>query len=372
MSLPAYQPRPWLFNGRLQTARVPLSKPSPLHSRYPSRRLILPLDDGTDDAVDCYHYWPKDTGQRGESKSRDSESRDSESPNSDSGPHNGSDERPLFVLLHGLGGHAHSAYSTCTADSLLAAGYPVLMPNFRGAGTGRGLASVLHHPGRSEDIDLLLGSLEKRHPDLVTPRTLLVGFSLGGHLLLKFLADYEVGSPDRHRQIVGAVTVSAPLALDGTSRALSEWLNYPFNLYLLRKIKADSLRENSNLSDDERRRLQAARTVRQVDDTVTAPMLGFDDAEAYYAANSAIDDLDAITLPTVLIHSLDDPFVAAGDYDHPVLSSNPALDVVLLPDGGHVGFFSGQSGNRWLDRTLIELEQQRFWDAGAAERRVHG
>ena len=339
VDLPTYRPKPWLFSGQLQTARVPFSKASGLHRKYPSRRLVLPLDDGSGDAMDCYHYWPADTPQ---------------APSPDN-------EKPLFLLLHGLGGHAHSAYVSCSAESLLAAGYPVLMPNFRGAGSGRDLAQVLHHPGRSEDIDLLMRALERDEPDLVTPTTIAVGYSLGGHLLLKFLADYEVGTSDNHEQFRGAVTVSAPLALSKTSLALSRWANYPFNLYLLRKIKQDSLRENSNLTDSERTALKAARTVRQVDETVTGPRLGFDGAEAYYAANSAIDELSEIALPTVMIHSADDPFVPQADYDHESLVGNDCLDTVLLPDGGHVGFFTGQAGSRWLDRTLIELMRQRFW-----------
>ena len=330
--LPPYKPRPWLFDGRLQTIGVPLSKPSELSKQFGSKRYVLPLDDGTGDSTDLYHYWP-----------------------SDREPATG--DRPTFLLIHGLGGHAHSAYIARSAKNLLAAGHDVLMPNFRGAGTARDLARVLHHPGRSDDLDVILRAMEKAAPELATRDTILVGYSLGGHLVLKFLADFDVSPEGSHSQIQLAVTVSAPLSLDGTSKRLSETLNWPFNKYLLHKIRHEVLRENAVLTEREREQLKAARTVRDVDNNVTAPRLGFEDAEAYYAANSAIDDLGDIALPTLMIHSLDDPFVANEDYDCDAIGENDLLDVILLPDGGHVGFFTGQSGPRWIDQALLRLAE---------------
>ena len=338
IDLPPYKPRPWLFSGKLQTIGVPVLGHRPLEKQFPSQRLTVPFDDGSGDRTDVYHYWPG-RPQRFRSD----------------GP------RPRFLLLHGLGGHAHSAYIECSAAALLEAGYEVLLPNFRGAGSARDLAAILHHPGRSDDLHLLLTSMQRHRPDLFDRDLIAVGYSLGGHLLLKFLADHDVGHTDGdrlHPRLKLAVTVSAPLSLASTSERLTEWQNSPFNLYLLRKIKHDVLRPNASLSASEREAIAAARTVWQLDDTFTAPRLGEESAEAFYAAHSAIDELEEITLPTVMIHSLDDPFVPNADYSHPHIEANRHLAPVLLPDGGHVGFFTGQSGPRWLDRTLLRLAEE--------------
>ena len=346
IDLPPYKPRPWLFSGKLQTIGVPLAKVRDLHKDYPSRRYVLPLDDNSGDATDLYHYWP-----------------------SHRGPAEG--DKPAFLLVHGLGGHAHSAYITCSAANLLAAGHDVLMPNFRGAGTARDLARVLHHPGRSDDLDLILTALGKEAPQLTQRDTIAVGYSLGGHLLLKFLADFDVrgqpGGEGKHGFVRGAVTVSAPLSLDGTSRALSQPMNYPFNLYLLRKIRHEVLRPNAVLSDAERQAAKAARTVREFDETFSAPRLGEPSAEAFYAASSAIDELAEIHLPTLMVQSLDDPFIDNADYDHPAIVANPNLQTVILPDGGHVGFFAGTHGPRWIDQTLLKLADERFWETAGEQ-----
>ena len=342
VDLPPYKTRPWLFSGRLQTAAVPLAKVRRLHREFASRRLIVPLDDGSGDRTDVYHYWPP-----GQQPWRSG--------------------RPVVLLVHGLGGHSHSAYVTCSAAALLDAGYEVLMPNFRGAGTSRDLAGTLHHPGRSEDLDLILRGLAETAPESDGRDLFAVGFSLGGHLLLKFLADLADAPDPIPQRLTMAVTASAPLSLDTTSQRLDEWPNWPFNRYLLHKIKSEIVRPLAILSDRERAIIDEVRSVREIDQRLTAPRLGYDDAPAYYRANSAIEGLSEIALPTLLIHSLDDPFVADADYEHPDIEANPHLQTLLLPDGGHVGFFSGQSGSRWIDRALIALLQAKPWETEQTE-----
>lgn len=155
------------------------------------------------------------------------------------------------------------------ADALLRNHIPVAVANLRGCGTSATLCSRLHHPGRMDDVADLLNGLLDQTPDLYRNGLVLVGMSMGGNLLLKFLAGPRGTFPIR-----GAVTVAAAIDLQETSRRLQQFENRAYEVYLLRKMREEVLRETANLSDEERRRVEEAGSIYEIDDTFTAPRLG--------------------------------------------------------------------------------------------------
>ena len=55
--------------------------------------------------------------------------------------------------------------------------------------------------------------------------------------------------------------------------------------------------------------MRSARTLRDFDDVVTAPMHGFRDVDDYWTRASAKPHLGAIRVPTLLLNARDDPFL---------------------------------------------------------------
>ena len=254
--------------------------------------------------------------------------------------------RPLAVLIHGLTGDEESVYVRRTARYLLAAEFPVLRLNLRGAGVSRQVCRGHYNAGSSEDLAALLAGLPMRAID---SGIVAVGFSLGGSLLLKYLG--EAGLETRIR---AAVTVSTPLDLTAASRRLAAPRNLIYHGHFLNELRRSTLARGPDLTTAERHAVMTARSLREFDDRYIAPRSGYDGAADYYARCSAANFLDWIAVPTLLIQSEDDPIVPAENYHTVDWRRNRLLTPLIQQRGGHVGFHDRQGGT-WYDRAICRF-----------------
>ena len=250
--------------------------------------------------------------------------------------------RPLAVLIHGLTGSADSAYVRTSARHLLEQGYPVLRLNLRGAGPSMGLCRSRYHAGRSEDLRQVLGQMDGR---LAARGLLLVGYSLGGNLMLKYL-----GEAGRRAIVRGAVSISAPIDLDAARRGLMRRRNHLYHRHLLAGLKLET--GSLALTADERRTLAGVETIFDFDDRILAPRMGFAGAADYYRRAMALPLLPDIRVPTLVIHAQDDPWIPVSTYRDYDWAANPNLVPLLPSRGGHVGFHGRGSAVPWHDRCM--------------------
>lgn len=324
---PPFRPRPPWWGGDLQTLRNILVGRHPELSAHPVVELRLPMRDGSGDVLVAALQTPAP-----------------EAPES----------RPLAVFIHGLTGCQDSLYMLRSAAAFLAAGYPVLRLSLRGAGPSRPLSRFQYHAGRSEDLrDALLGL----PPERVAKGLVLTGYSLGGNMLLKFLAEYGRGFP-----VLAAGSVSAPIELTESSRRFLDRRNWLYHRWLLARMKEETLAGPPDaLSTAERRIVESVATVLEFDDRHVAPRNGFAGAADYYAKCSALDFLPAIEVPTLLIHAEDDPWIPAMSYRKAMRAGNDRLTCLLAPGGGHVGFHDS-SPVAWHDRCLLQFFEENLSD----------
>ncbi len=314
LSIPPFQPRlPWL-TGDLQTVRNAMLRPAHSLADWPAERLWLPVSGG-DQLAACLHA-PARIG-----------------------------EAPLIVLIHGLTGCEDSIHVRATARYWLASGHPVMRLNLRGSLPSRPRCAGHYHAGRSADLRDALTALLARAPELSRRGICPVGYSLGGNMLIKFLAESGRDFPIR-----AAAAVSAPLDLAATSRRFLAPRNRPYHRWLLRQLKHEALRPPAALSSAERAAIQAARTVYAFDDTFVAPRHGFADAADYYARSSALAYLSKATVPLLAIHARDDPWIPAETYERAAGEAHPLVSILLAAGGGHVGFHAADDAVPWHDR----------------------
>jgi predicted alpha/beta-fold hydrolase len=312
-SFPPFRPLPPWWGPDLQTLRNTLAPPPVGLEGRASERVRLPADDRSGDVLLGLLQRPQQPAAR-----------------------------PLVVLVHGLGGCEDSVYLRRAAAQLLALGHTALRLNLRGAGPSRATCRQHYHAGRSADLGAALAALD---PALLREGVLLVGFSLGANVLLKFLAEQGQRFPIR-----GAVAVSAPLDLGATSRRLRSARNRVYHAYLLRRIKRQVLAPGGELSPQERRAVVSARDLYAYDDAFVAARHGFRGADDYYARCSATAFLPEVRMPVLLIHALDDPWIPADTYTAYRWSRHPRLYPLLSRGGGHVGFHARDSAAAWHDR----------------------
>jgi uncharacterized protein len=260
--------------------------------------------------------------------------------------------RPLILLVHGLTGSEASVNVRASAGRLYAEGWPVLRLNLRGAGPSRPLSRGRYHAGRTEDLAAALHALPA---DLLQHGVILVGHSLGGNLVLKFLGEGARGLP-----VLGGAVVSTPLDLSKTCIRMLAPRNFVYQRHLLSAMKGEALAAGDALSAAQCAAIAGARSVFEFDDRFVAPLFGYRDAQDYYEANSARAFLSRVTLPTLVVHAMDDPWIPRSCYDVVDWTRLPSIEATLSPHGGHLGFHGVGSPVPWHDRVMSAWLRERF------------
>ena len=254
--------------------------------------------------------------------------------------------KPLVVLVHGMSGCEGSAYVLYSARHFLAAGFPVLRLNLRGAGPAGPLCVERYHAGRTSDFAAVLDSLPA---DRAANGVVAVGYSLGGNMILKYLG--ERGDDNR---LSAAVSISAPVDLGEASDRMLRPRNRIYRKFLVQELARETLDGKQPDRGPGIDTLKACESVREFDEIYTAPMNGYADVQAYYDDCSARYYTAAIRTPVLVIHAPNDPWIPIGCYADTIAARNPALTLCLEHNGGHVGFHGIGSAVAWHDRAAVK------------------
>jgi uncharacterized protein len=261
-----------------------------------------------------------------------------------------------FVLMHGLEGSSHSVYIQGVLEVIARHGHAATALNFRScARDPKNIFRMLpnrrprfYHSGETTDFDFVVRTLSSRHDALP-----LVGFgaSLGGNMLLKWL-----GENPGQAMVRAAATLSVPYDLGAGAIYLEKSVAGRFYVSrFLATLKKKALRPDISPLVDLPRVLRS-RTFREFDDSATAPIHGFVDANDYYARCSSIHFLDRITTPALTLNAEDDPFLPPDVLPRVRAAASPAVDVRTTPSGGHVGFIGGPmpwSCEYWAEELVV-------------------
>ena len=251
------------------------------------------------------------------------------------------------VLVHGLEGSGDSGYMRSMAQTCLAARMAVHRLNLRGCGGTEHVAPTLYHAGLTTDLFALLGELDRQRR---TP-VFLVGFSLGGNMVLKMAG--ELGA-DADRLIAGVCAVSTPIDLEVCTRRLAERSNRIYEWWFLRSMKRRLLERHRVMPDrfpiDG---LDQVDSVMEFDDRFTAPHFGFQGATHYYGTQSAKNFLGAIRVPALLIQAKDDPLIPFRVFNHPAIHAGRHIELRATDHGGHMGYLSRWGKLFWLDHEIV-------------------
>ena len=258
----------------------------------------------------------------------------------------------LTILSHGLEGSSDARYVRGMATKLNAAGWDVLVWDFRGCSRETNRLPRLYHSGETGDLGAVIDFAATRYS-----RIALVGFSLGGNLTLKYL-----GESSPHPAVVSAAAISAPLDLAATARALDRhWSNRiyrdSFIKSLIAKVEAKAVRFPDKFDVNG---IQMIRTFEEFDDRYTAPIHGFRDAEDYWEKSSARQYLHRISVPTLLLNACDDPLLTPESFPVAEAQGNPCLFLEMPKSGGHLGFIDLVHGiEPWSERRVVEFLEPR-------------
>jgi predicted alpha/beta-fold hydrolase len=250
------------------------------------------------------------------------------------------DREPLgeVVLLHGLEGGGDSGYIVSIAHRSLSAGFITHRFHMRTCGGTEAHTNTLYHAGLTCDLRSFLELLASPLP------VFLAGFSLGGNVALKLAG--ELGETDL---IHGVCGISTPIDLGAAARRIGQPDNNLYHRRFVKRMKARLIATGRYQEAD----FAGLESVYAIDDRITAPSFGFGTADRYYETQSAIQFLERIRVPALLIQSKDDTFIPYSCYESPVITANPHVRLLATEHGGHLGFLSRQAPRFWADEAAI-------------------
>ena len=262
-------------------------------------------------------------------------------------------QRRLLIVSHGLEGHSRRPYVAGLARAASRRGWSVLAWNFRGCSGALNRLPRFYHSGASEDLAAVVEHAVQTHR---FKSIAVAGFSLGGNLTLKYLGEHLTSSA----AIAAGVALSTPCDLAASSAAMEATHVRPymarFQRDILRKWAVKRTLFPGLIPEIDPRR---QRTFRQIDNTFTAPMHGFADAEEYWRRCSANAFLPFIQVPTLILNAADDPFLAPNCFPREFAAQSHRIHLEVPDHGGHVGFMDrwGSEADLWSEvRTLDFLE----------------
>ena len=244
----------------------------------------------------------------------------------------------LAVITHGLEGDSRQPYVQGLATALARAGFDVAAWNLRGCSGTPNRLPLSYHSGATNDLHTVLS-----HTLTDTPyrQAVLAGFSLGGNITLKYLADHAATLDSR---IAAAVAFSVPCDLAASAAHLARPSNAiymrRFLISLTAKIRAKRERFPGHIDTTG---IEKMRTFQEFDDRYTAPLHGFRDAADYWARASCGPALHLLRVPALLVNAADDPFLPAACYPRAAAAASDHLFLETPRHGGHVGFASSMN-----------------------------
>ena len=267
--------------------------------------------------------------------------------------------RPTAIIVHGLEGSADSQYVVGNANKLWRAGANVIRMNMRNCGGHNyemaRLTPTLYHSGLSGDVGAVLRFfLERERLESIA----LIGYSMGGNLVLKLAGELGTDAPPQLHSVVG---VSPAMDLGPSANALHLPQNRIYERRFLRAL-IKRFRHKARMFPRayDPRRTVGIGSLRDFDDRITALYSGFASAEDYYFRAAAARVVDRIAVSTLILHSLDDPFVTITPETVDAIDANPHITLLQTLHGGHCAFLAkpgpaSEDDGRWAETTLLRF-----------------
>jgi uncharacterized protein len=325
--LTPFKPRRGLTNGHLQTILGNFWSRPPFNLESIAETVLVDPLDGSQ--VLCHCHWH-------------TESANPETPIA---------SKLTVVLVHGLEGSSDSQYILGIAARAWDAGCNVIRMNMRNCADTDQLTPTLYHSGFSGDVGAVVDYYAQRFG---LQRVALVGYSMGGNLVLKLAGEWGNRAP-----LFAIAAVCPAIDLAAGADALHEPVNRLYERRFLRGLLRRYSRKAALFPKDYLpiESFGPINSIRQFDHTIVARYCGFRDSDDYYYRAAAARVVDRIAVPTFILHALDDPFIRLFPETRAKLLANPHITFLETRHGGHCAYLSRDAGNEvhWAEAMLIRF-----------------
>lgn len=261
------------------------------------------------------------------------------------------DDEKVVVLCHGLEGDSSRQYVRGMAKYFYQKGWSVCAYNYRGCSGEPNRQIRAYHSGATDDLELVIQHVLQKEYHAVA----LIGFSLGGNLVLKYAGENGVNI---HKEIKKVVALSAPCHLESSSEVIQQPQNWLYMRRFARKLREKVMAKKELLiahGFDYANLIQAEK-FEVFDELFTSKAHGFDNRIDYYTKCSAVQFLTQIAVPSLLINAKDDPFLSPDCFPIEVAKKHQFFHLEMPKYGGHLGFMTFNKNNiLWSEKRVFEF-----------------
>ena len=259
----------------------------------------------------------------------------------------------LVILTHGLEGDSNRQYIRGTAKLFAQHNYDVLAWNCRSCSGEMNKAFRLYNHGEIGDLN------EVVHHALRTKQyheIILIGYSMGGNITLKYLGVHGNQLPDAIKR---GVAVSSPTDLGASAVLLDRPSNRFYRNRFMKKLlvklslKADRFPGRLDMS-----KLKQVKRWRDFDEFFSAPVNNYRSADDFYTQASAVNFMTGITVPTLLLNAQNDPLLSPECSPGWLAEKHRYIFLEMPQTGGHVGFQVARDAHTYAERRALAFVQE--------------
>ena len=251
--------------------------------------------------------------------------------------------RKLIITVAGLEGKSNSLYSRAAIRYFNKRGWDAMGMNYRGCSGTPNRLLCGYHMGASDDLKITVEHAIKKYQ---YEEIVLLGYSLGGNLVLKYLGEEGRYLPE---QVKSSVNFSVPKDIQKSDERLNKWYNWHYLKWFMFPLNLKANRKKRQFPD-------ALKTYKgffmsgnfvYFDTHFTAPANGFSTVEEYWEFSSCHAHLPNIKVPSLIVDSTNDTFISDNCYPIEAATDNPNLYLEMPCYGGHCGFIRNFFESEW-------------------------
>lgn len=268
-------------------------------------------------------------------------------------------KRDLIIIGHGLEGHSRRPYITNTAKLFSDNGWDVCAWNCRSCSGEINRQPKLYSHADTSDLAYIIEKMSMvkyGYENIV-----LLGYSMGGAIIMNYLG--QIGENVQNKLKAG-IAISSPCDIQAASGLLENGIKQYYKHYFMSqlkekiKLKAGQYPELINVGN-----IDAIDSWREFDNSYSAPLGGYADAEEFYYYCSAKHRIPDIRLPTLLLNAYDDPLLTKESYPEDIIRDNKHMYALYTRKGGHSAFI--RKGKNY---TYSEVNALKFANAALSSK----
>lgn len=264
------------------------------------------------------------------------------------------DPKHTVILVHGLGGSAHSKHVTILAEHFTLAGHRVACVAARGT-MHRLKTPIFFHIGWTKDLISAAKYLLSTYSGTISG----VGFSLGGHWMAKMFGELDlVFTEQEQKRILGGMAISIPFDFV----KISEYMKKPIPKRIYNRTFAGKIhkfvRKNKEVFIKHKYpvdQILKAQTMHEIDLLLTLRVFNILDIDEYYHKESCVQVISRIKKPFFILNSKDDPIVPYNTIPIKECLKSTHVILGLTERGGHMGFMGYCNYLTYAEEAALEF-----------------